>query len=60
MWRVYGHYKIECPNYLKKQNKGMSATCYDSEASNKVKAFTSTCEINSEKSYENIIDEDRT
>ncbi|MCI61986.1 keratin type I cytoskeletal 9-like, partial [Trifolium medium] len=58
----YGHYKTECPNYLKKQKKGMTTTWSDldedeGEIANKVIAFTEKFDTNSASS-EDLIEEE--
>ncbi|MCI00988.1 gag-pol polyprotein [Trifolium medium] len=55
---------IECPNYLKKQNKGMAITLLESDEENEEatvnKAFTSKYETSSNTSSEYFSDEDLT
>lgn len=57
------HIKAECPTFLKKQKKGLSITCFDSNdeneglIANKVMGFTWKYDSRSESSDEDISEE---
>ncbi|MCI24216.1 gag-protease polyprotein, partial [Trifolium medium] len=58
----FGHIRPECPNYLKKQKKGMTSTLSDSEEDDGGEttnnAFTGKCETSSNPSNEDLFDEE--
>lgn len=60
----FGHVKVECPTFLKKQKNGMSITLSnqddesEEETTNKMVAFTGKYEFGSESSDEEITDEE--